>query len=1288
MLFSQLPAWMQTAKDGGFTDTDIQEHMAEVRTVSLEAGFTDREVDEELGIPQFDPTPLETHFKSSLTEMVDSWKKPLNSSQEGAPLGAPPDPVMTKSETGEVKAVEPPKHADTFLEAVDAGFQMSSVGLLARGALPNVVMGDEADWAMRIGNQLGMVYGDFPAMMLGAFAAPLGAPAGPVGMAAAAGAGSFALQTILRESLVEKYQKGEVVDFKDFWTRTSAVFMKTLQSGVVGGVSMGMGKAAGAAAGPMLDTTAKMATEIMTMVGLGKALDGQVPKISDFTDAAIVIGALHGTGQITSKLQNIYAKTGVLPADVAEQALKDPVFRQEILGDGINIPAAYEHMVDPAAKAEGVTPIDTLTSSLQKLVTEEGGSVGAPPKTPEIVRSDAQKELLSTIGEQKPAKKSLSLDQAYAASVDDLHAFKVWQHLATGGEKLSADKDMYIAARLTRGNAGRATYFIMERPFDFKTGQDIEGAKGMKEILEPVAGDLEGLRAYVIAKRTVNLVDRGIEAFGDNTATKYEAAKKYLAEPYAAKFEKAHKEIVEHRNHALQYMVDAGIFSKEMVEQLKRDDPDYAAPLYRVMEEAEGRFAGKGMTVRNPLKAIEGSDLLILDPIESLIKDDHLFIELAERNRVLSHVVDIGKEYDVPPELLEKVVAAIKPIDVLPEEIAKHNEDIGHDGTVAGQLMTIFRPQKLPLAENEFAVYVEGKRQVYRAPIELVQAIKGMNAQTAGFLLKLINKPMKWLKAGTTIVPEFGIKNFTRDQFSAFFFSKNGYIPIVDFFMGMGEIVTKGDAWKNAMKGGGFGAEFTALDRDYINENLINLEAYTSVRKRVWNAVTSPKRVLQLANSLVENSTRVGEMRRSMKNRQKSGMKDVTPREGMVEGSFGMRELTVDFQRKGFKMVAFNSAVPFLNPKVQGLDRTVRAFKEDPVGMIVKGGVVATISTLLWLANKDDKRIKESPRWLSDLFWQFGTDKWERISAERAGQIGIFARQREDGGWEENNGTIHRLPKPDVMGVVFGSGTERMLDLVFKNDPKAFKEFQETMLESVSLPYMATAITPFIETANNENSFTQAPIVPANREGLLPEYQYTEYTSETAKLIAKFIPDVKFGKSFISSPAIVDNWIRTWSGAGGAYVVKAIDEALYASGVATPVPNRPDATLADKPVIKAFVSRFPSANSRSITDFRENYRENQRVIDTIHFLAKQGKAADVERLQRLNENNGKLVSLVGIDKSLNKIKHSIEGISRDPKIQSDQKRQLMEGLYMQMINIAIQGNETIEKLRKNLNTGR
>ena len=105
------------------------------------------------------------------------------------------------------------------------------------------------------------------------------------------------------------------------------------------------------------------------------------------------------------------------------------------------------------------------------------------------------------------------------------------------------------------------------------------------------------------------------------------------------------------------------------------------------------------------------------------------------------------------------------------------------------------------------------------------------------------------------------------------------------------------------------------------------------------------------------------------------------------------------------------------------------------------------------------------------------------------------------------------------------------------------------MIEGAVPSYLPTFTVPIIEHFANKSTFTGRPIVPFSTEGLLPEYQYSEYTSETAKGIASMIASIPGFKAKAPSPAVLDNYIRGWTGGTGQYVMKLADFALQKAGV-------------------------------------------------------------------------------------------------------------------------------------------
>jgi len=91
---------------------------------------------------------------------------------------------------------------------------------------------------------------------------------------------------------------------------------------------------------------------------------------------------------------------------------------------------------------------------------------------------------------------------------------------------------------------------------------------------------------------------------------------------------------------------------------------------------------------------------------------------------------------------------------------------------------------------------------------------------------------------------------------------------------------------------------------------------------------------------------------------------------------------------------------------------------------------------------------------------------------------------------------------------------------------------------------------PIFESWSNKSLFTGQPIIPNSIKNLPPEYQVTNYTSETSKKIGTLIRKIN-GDDFstMSSPVQIDNAIRSWTGPVGRALTQAVDKILLEFGM-------------------------------------------------------------------------------------------------------------------------------------------
>ncbi len=878
-----------------------------------------------------------------------------------------------------------------------------------------------------------------------------------------------------------------------------------------------------------------------------------------------------------------------------------------------------------------------------------------------IPRTSSEQAVLQRIAaSDERGERRLTFNRVYTAAKDDLNPIRVLRNILSENKRLPAQKDPYILARLTRGNYGRGEQFIENATYDFDTLENT--GPSLKAILAPVENDLDGFRAYAVSKRAVELSGRGIE-----TGVPLDEAKATV-EAGKAKYEPIFRKLQVYQGALADFLLKSGILSPDSYRAMVAANKDYV-PFFRLMGDSElGQGLGAGLKVRNPVKGIRGSERQIIDPIESIVKNTFLFVSLAERNRALRALADLADASPAGKDFMPKVKPKVHGIEVTEDELNKFLTAEGIDQE-ASESLTIFRPNTFVPAKDEIALFRNGKREVRKVSPEVAEAVNGMDRESLSLLTKIIAQPARWLRAGAVLSPEFIARNPVRDAFTALAFSKNGFLPVWDTLRGLGAIHKRSQSYQTWLKSGGAGAAMVALDRDYINQSIIALKDPT-VLDTVKNVAKTPVELLRLMSELSENSTRIGEMARALK-------KGKHP----FQAGYEAREVTLDFQRIGAQMRALNAVIPFFNATIEGADRAVRAFAERPLTSSFKVALSITLpSLLLWFINKDDDRVKEQPGWLRNLFWIIATNKWEpyRVQDGKGGwrdatDADMIEKKKRsyyrkvDGKWEINNGTLWKIPKPFELGIMFGSAPERALDAYFSQNPKELKHLSKSLIDGLTPSFIPQAILPIFEQITNHSFFLDRPIVPKYLEGLKPQYQFAPYTTETAKLIGGAIAKIRDSTS-LASPLIVENYIRQWTGGLGQHALAASDKALKAAGL---VPARidPTPTWADMPLAKAFAVRYPGAGAQSVQDFYEEYDARKKTANTVRELTKREDrqtAAEI-RAAQATETAEREHKALGLQSKL------VRDIYRNPKLTPEEKRTMIDQIYLGMIDIAKRG---------------
>ena len=720
------------------------------------------------------------------------------------------------------------------------------------------------------------------------------------------------------------------------------------------------------------------------------------------------------------------------------------------------------------------------------------------------------------------------------------------------GMKILPGEDPGIRAREYLSNTAKAeqvikngTYRITPKGKIEMTGEGLQPILNDYDKTSPIKGvndRSKDLNEYLIARRTIEDLQRPKSEFSQENIVSPEQVKKAqetmsaISEKYGGDISKLNKtatRLYDYQKRVLHNLVDSGNMSEAQYQDILAKNPNYI-PFDRVMPEetpsggtpvSKNRFTG----ARSPVKKIKGSELEIQDPIESIIKNTYRIMDISERNNIARNISKLG---EVLPKEISPVRIKMQPVKLTGKESSTGKEE------------TIFRPSQFKPKGNVIEYFDEGKRKYIEVTPNLYQAMTGLNEASSNLFAKLLSIPAGTLRVGATITPEFMLRNPIRDQWTALLQTRLGFKPFVDSAGAIADILGQSEVYNNWLRAGGAHAGFVELSRPNLHKMVKDLRGNRNLLSNL-NIISKAQDLSQL----FEQATRLGVYKAAIN-------KGMSP----VEAAFQSRESTLDFARRGAKTKDINSAIAFFNAGIQAVDKTSRIAREDPAGMTAKAITSITIpSLILYLKNRQDPDYKEIPRWQKDLFW--------------ITKVG-------------NN--YVRIPKPFSYGQIFGSLPERFFEYLDSSDPKAFDGMTKSVYDSLSpvagdpaSGLLPTAVKPLIENSTNWNFFTQRNIVPQGKERMLPEAQSTKYTTDTGKMVGRWLN---------YSPAKFENLIRSYFGGTGRYALEGGDLVLKMLGGKTT--ERRPVEAADVPLIKGFVTRSVYTSPESLQSF---YRQKDEL---------------------------------------------------------------------------------------------
>jgi len=679
--------------------------------------------------------------------------------------------------------------------------------------------------------------------------------------------------------------------------------------------------------------------------------------------------------------------------------------------------------------------------------------------------------------------------------------------------------------------------------------------------------EFDGLRQYLVAKRMNELADRGMSKRADNVLAELSA--KYGDE--IGNFDKIAKELYEYQGKQLDELVDVGVLSRQAADEIRAKNQFYV-PFNRVIPELENFAGGGGQAIGrngNPIKAIKGSDKEIIDPIESMIRNTYDIQATVQKQKVMRSLYELAPdEFTVPP--------------------------------------------KGSMNKNRVGMFINGEKVAFETSEPLSRALNNMAEEQLNLAVRVMSLPAKMLRSGaTSLNVAFALPNIVRDQLSAAVNSKYGGIPVYDFVSGLASVMKKDDVYKNWIRSGADQASFFAQDRTTLQRGVKDITGGAGYK--AGKLVKSPLELFRILGEVSEKGSRVGVYKRAERGALKEfGNVD----DALLAAAKESREATIDFARRGSKMKAANSLIPFLNARLQGTLKLANSFKERPVQTASIGMAIAGLpAAALYLHNSEDPAYAEIPDYI----------KRENFIIMTGNKDTPFIK----------------IPKGEV-GKIFGNPVESFLAQLKSEDPSwksTAQSFVDSFLPVGSVSDPAKFVTDLMPTAasvpmqmlDNFDTFRGMPIVSQWQKDLPPEQQFSNYNTETGK---------KIGAALGVSPAMLEFGIGGLTGGLGR---QALQMADVAQGYKIPVQ--------DLPVVSRFAGEQKDLN-KSANEVYDQLEKDKQATARENYKIKQAlKDGDTSALSGLDSAKAKQlqrsVTEDQIKKDLTPTEKALWGMSKE-----------------------------------------
>lgn len=824
----------------------------------------------------------------------------------------------------------------------------------------------------------------------------------------------------------------------------------------------------------------------------------------------------------------------------------------------------------------------------------------------------------------------LQLKQGF---IDSFASIEALERDANNGALRDAADSAYKAALATKNLSSVMAGVMLKGVPSFKGGTYVPepGRRSIIDIFDPLTRHKDGnllsqWEGYAAARRASRLIkEKNIDGSSrENLFTQAEIDTLMKLEQRYPEFARVFDEWQTFNKQVLDLAQEAGVIDPETRVLWERND---YVPFYRAAEELGGKTgpSNKGGLANQSsgIRQLKGGEAMLGNVFENMMMNTAHLIDASFKNRAMQRIVELGtgtamEKVDLSWEAVKfsdaQMAAALRKAGIEVDSMDKAQRE---------HWSTLFR-RIAPKGPNIVSVMKDGKPEYYEVTDPLVlQSIAGLGYDNFADVFGLFRGSKKLLTNAITADPAFMLANFVRDTLSNWVISDAGTKPMIDAVKALkATLKDDPDLVQLMMSGAGGGGFYDSAPEDI--RKLIADRVPANRQRAFLDSVVGPKNVWRLwrkVGAAAENANRIATFRA------------VIAAGGTVaEAAYQARDV-LNFSMAGNfgAMRWLTQSVPFLNARVQGLYRLYRGARDNKRAFFIKGLMLSAATMALALTNADDDEYEELPEWDKDTYWH------------------LFV-----------GGEHFRIPKPFEVGALFSTIPERLFRTATGRDSSGLlvDRIAQMALDTFAFNPVPQLVKPIIEQYANRSMFTGSPIVGMAEQNLQPEAQFTPWTSETMRELAKLMPD--FAPAWLRSPRRLEAALRAYTGAIGMYILGAADAGVRGALGYAPEPSK---KIYDLPVVTRFWEDPNPRHTKYADQLYEMMDEANAISATVNRFTRERRFDEAVEMRMANKDKLAVrVRLNRIGTQVRNVNNQIRLIQLDEAMAPDAKRARIDTL--------------------------